>query len=270
MNEAAFNKSIMALFYFLIAVLGLQLAWWNWQILAPYNKPIPPLSTHTDILSEDSSQARHLFGDAGDSMPTPLSETSAIRLKGVFAADGKTLSTAVVNLGGKDRAISLGEEIQPGVKLAEVHPDHIYVSRARLRERINIEERVSSNTAKPNSASPSAAGFRLAVSQPSSNSYSLSREELNNVLQDTRQLNFLGRIAPAASGGIRVEDAPAGTLSEKLGLKTGDLIVSVNGQPVNSTGDLARLYQQFATTSQIRAEVRRGSTPLLLTYSIKN
>ncbi len=270
MNETAFNKSIMALFYALIVVLGLQLAWWIWQILAPYNKPMPLLSARTDTSSEDSAQSRNLFGDARDTLPMQPSETSTIRLKGVFAADGKTLSAAVVNLGGKDRAISLGEEIQPGVKLAEVHPDHIYVSGARLRERINIEERVSSHTAKPNSASPSAAGFRLAVSQPSPNSYSLSREELNNVLQDTRQLNFLGRIAPAASGGIRVEDAPVGTLSEKLGLKTGDLIVNINGQPVNNTGDLARLYQQFATTSQIRAEVRRGSTPLMLTYSIKN
>ena len=56
---------------------------------------------------------------------------------------------------------------------------------------------------------------------------------------------------------------------EKLGIKTGDVITGVNGQPVNSQGDLVRLYQQFGTLSSIRAEVRRGGAPVMLSYTIQ-
>ena len=43
----------------------------------------------------------------------------------------------------------------------------------------------------------------------------------------------------------------------------------VNGQTVASTGDLARLYQQFATLSLIQAEVQRGPAIVQLSYAIQ-
>ena len=101
------------------------------------------------------------------------------------------------------------------------------------------------------------------------NNYSLSRNELNTVLQDPRQLNYLGRIGVHPSGGVRLEQAPAGSLPSKLGLKEGDVIKVVNGQPVNSPGDLARVYQQFSNMTQIRAEVLRGGVPMMVTYQIQ-
>ena len=83
-------------------------------------------------------------------------------------------------------------------------------------------------------------------------------------------MNFLGRIGPAPSGGVRVEDAPSGSLSNKLGLQSGDIITSINGQPINSPGDLARVYGQFNSLTSIRAEVRRAGTPVMLNFSIQN
>ncbi len=70
-------------------------------------------------------------------------------------------------------------------------------------------------------------------------------------------------------GGVRMEAAPAGSLAAKLGLQPGDIIKKVNGQTVASTGDLARLYQQFATLSLIQAEVQRGPATVQLSYAIQ-
>jgi len=47
------------------------------------------------------------------------------------------------------------------------------------------------------------------------------------------------------------------------------LRIYINGQPVASSGDLARFYQQFATTSVINAEIQRGSQTLQVSYSIQ-
>jgi S1-C subfamily serine protease len=90
------------------------------------------------------------------------------------------------------------------------------------------------------------------------------------VLQDPRQLNFLGRIGPSPSGGVRVEDASGGTLAAKLGLQAGDILTAINGQPVLSQGDLVRIYSQFDSLGTVRAEIKRNNTPLAITYHIKN
>ncbi len=257
------KRLIDALTIALLVLLGWQLAWWTWHFLAPVTAP----AAAPAAIAVSPEAARRLFGEAPAATAAAASN-AGIRLKGVYAIDGKTLSAAVVNTGGKrDSAVRVGEEIQPGTRLASVHPDHIVISRSGVRERIDLERRAAAFPSKPGGADLQ--GFRLTVAAKGNNAYSLSRTELNTVLQDPRQMNYLGRIGMHPSGGVRLDQAPAGSLPSKLGLKEGDVIKNVNGQPVNSPGDLARLYQQFATLSQIRAEVIRGGAPMLLTYQIQ-
>lgn len=261
---------LQALVALLVIVLGWQLAWWTWQFITPSLR-----SRHFSAITTaepNIALGRQLFGETG---PVPASGPAAsqtgIRLKGVFAVDGKTLSAAVLNMGGRDQAATLGQELASGVTLAEVHADFVVVSRAGIRERIDLD-RYDSRAPKLASG-PSVAPvtqFRLNVASTGSNAYSLSRQELNSVLQDPRQMAFTGRIGVAATGGVRVEDAPGGSLLDKLGIKTGDIVTGLNGQPVNSPGDLARLYQQFGTLTSIRAEIIRGGTPVMLSYTIQN
>jgi general secretion pathway protein C len=262
----------------MVILLGLQLAWWGWHFMGPRatqatTAPDAALSTS----GEGLSRARQLFGEAAESgvatgssasAPTPAGD---IRLKGVFAVDGKTLSAAIVNNGGRDLSVRVGEAITDSVKLAEVHPDHVVITRAGVREKIPLERLAnilaSAGAAGSPQAGTSASGFRLRVAMSGQNNFSLSRTELNNVLKDPNQINHLGTIAPS-SGGVQVKDAPPGSLMQKLGLLPGDIITSLNGQPVAGPGDLARLYGQFGQTSNVRAEVKRGGVPLTISYAI--
>ena len=281
MNPRQQRWLIGSLKAFLVVAIGIQLAWWGWHFIAA-GKAANAANTSTGAdftaLGDYKLIARQLFGGDGTaSIGSSDTGTAAsdISLKGVFAVDGKTLSAAVVNLGGKDRVAWLNEELTNGVKLTEVHADYILVSRAGgntiTNEKIMLEPyRGGAKVGVNNSAAGATAGFRLNVAAAGSNSYSLSRQELNNVLQDPRQLEFLGRIGNAANGGISVDDAPANSLSNKLGLRVGDTITAINGQPITGTGDLARFYQQFATISQVRIEIKRGGAPMLLTYAVQN
>lgn len=259
----------------LVIALGLQLAWWGWQLLMPSWKH-PVANVVPTNPAAPMALGRQLFGDrdgvvAGSVAPAV---NSNVRLKGVFAVDGKTLSAAVVNLGGKDQTVRLDQELSAGVKLIDVQPDFIIISRNGVRERIDLDVFMAAGRANagPGTATgqPAVTSFRLNVASTGTNAFSLSRQELNTVLQDPRQMNFLGRIGPAPSGGVRVEDAPSGSLSNKLGLQSGDIITSINGQPINSPGDLARVYGQFNSLTSIRAEVRRAGTPVMLNFSIQN
>jgi len=259
-----------ALLLAVMLVLGWQVAWWTWHFIAP--------SLKTTSLADTGNRAaplalgRQLFGDAGPAVTISASSPqNGIRLKGVFAVDGKTLSGAVLNTGARDQYVRQGQELSPGVTLAEVRADYVVLNRAGVRERIDMD-RFENRGAKPAAAGTSpATQFRLNVTSSGPNAYALSRQELNSVLGDPRQQVFFnGRLAAASGGGIRIDEAPGGSLLDKLGIKTGDIITAINGQPVNSQGDLVRLYTQFGSLANIRAEVRRGGAPMMLSYSIQN
>jgi general secretion pathway protein C len=247
----------------LTLVLAFQLAHWTWVFLAP-----PQVArTPEGDAGVDMAAIAKLFGAAPPASATAAT-LSSLRLKGVVAPDEGPLASAIFSTGGgKDIAVFVDREIVPGVKLAEVKPDHVIVSRAGVDERIELEAARSTAAARGGPRGR-VQGFRVNVARSNANSYAFSRKELDDALRDPNQLSYLGVIGMPPGGGVRMEAAPSGSLANKLGLQPGDVIKKVNGQPVASSGDLARLYQQFATLNVINAEIQRGSQTLQLSYAI--
>ena len=245
----------------LALVLAWQLAYWTWQFAAPAPSPSIASGSAAEV---DLSAIARLFGADGPASSTD--NVDGLVLKGVVAPTPGTAASAIfAPRAGKDISIFIGDDVRPGVKLVEVDPDHVIVARGGVRERIDLAVAHSSGARRGSSPSR---GFHINVARTGTHQYSLSRVQLDQALRDPSQLQYLGQIAMPPGGGVRMEAAPPGSLAAKLGLEPGDVIRKVNGQPVASTGDLARLYQEFATLHQIRAEIRRGNTTLELAYQI--
>jgi general secretion pathway protein C len=248
----------------LVVLLAYQLAHWTWVFVAP--APVAAVPEGAPVVN--LAAVAKLFGAGPPANASgAVASTSGLRLKGVIAPDQGPAASAIFSTGaGKDLAVFVDREVQPGVKLLEVRPDHVIVSRAGDRERIDLD------TSRAGAAAPIAGrvvGFRINVAKSGSNNFSLSRKELDDALRDPNQLGYLGQIGMPPSGGVRMDAAPNGSLAQKLGLQPGDIIKKVNGQSVASPGDLARLYQQFATLSAIQAEVQRGGATIQLSYAIQ-
>ncbi len=250
----------------LVVALAAQLAHWTWVFLSP--PAVGRADAQAAAGSVDLAAIGRLFGAPAPGSAAPSSALGGLRLKGVVAPTPGVAASAIFSTGaGRDVSVFLGGEIAPGLTLAEVLPDHVIVARGGDRERVDLEAAHSAPAASR--AGRRAPGFHLEVARAGPHTYSLSRRELDQALRDPNQLGYLGRIGMPRGGGVRMEAAPPGSLAAKLGLQSGDLIRSVNGQRVASTGDLARLYQEFATLSQVQAEVQRGSAVLHLTYRIR-
>jgi general secretion pathway protein C len=249
----------------MVLVLAFQLAHWTWVFFAPAEVAAVPEGAPAINLGAVAK----LFGaEPPKNSSGAVASLSGLRLKGVIAPDAGPAASAIFSTGaGRDLAVFVDGEVQPGVRLAEVKPDYVIVSRAGVRERIDLEMRRTASSAQ----SPSArmVGFKINVAKSGANNYSLSRKELDDALRDPNQLAYLGQIGVPPGGGVRMEAAPNGSLAQKLGLQPGDVIKKVNGQNVASPGDLARLYTQFATLSLIQAEVQRGGAMVQLSYGIQ-
>ncbi len=61
-------------------------------------------------------------------------------------------------------------------------------------------------------------------------------------------------------------------MAQRTGLEVGDVIISVNEQPVNSIGGLVRIYRDLKSNSalsEVKVVIKRGDQVRTLTYRIR-
>ena len=121
-----------------LALLGWVLAYWTWAWLAPRPEPRAPAAA---MPCGGAGLAQGLFGNLPRDQniaPTGI----AIKLLGVVAAVGGRRSYAVVQLEARQiLAVREGEDVAPGIRLAEVHPDHVILERNGARETLAWPEK---------------------------------------------------------------------------------------------------------------------------------
>ena len=118
-----------------LALLGLVLAYWTWAWLAPRPEP----RAQSAVTGGRAEVAYGLFGnsqrDNGGGREGAATTGVAVGLLGIVAASGSQPSYAVLRLDAKQTvAVREGGEIEPGIRLAEVHADHVVLERSGVRE----------------------------------------------------------------------------------------------------------------------------------------
>ncbi len=269
----------------LLVLLCWLLANWTWIFWPrPQNAPAASVNQGMSVSTPASAAeiiARHLFGepnaDVAVAAPVVVASPLNAKLKGVFAGLPPFPAFAILNFDGKDQPVKVGTEIVPGATLETVFPRHIFLRRNGVIEKLEFEGDAQTGSPGMAMAAPRMASrlpappsqFRLNVQSVNQNTTALSRGELQSALQDPRQLTNIGRVQDNPGGGVSVQEAPPGSLLQKLGMLDGDVIRSLNGVPVNSQADLMRLYQHFGQVGQVKVDGLRAGTPLQLNYNIR-
>ncbi len=134
MKNAASLATLAAL-----ALLGAVLAYWTWAWLAPAPAPRAPAVVDT---AGRASSANGLFGRLKEGSGAAAAASGALRLLGIVAASHGRRGHAVLRLEAKKTvAVPEGEDIEPGLRLAEVHVDHIILERNGARETLTWPEK---------------------------------------------------------------------------------------------------------------------------------
>lgn len=113
-----------------LALLGLVLAYWTWAWLAPRPEPRAQ-AAQTDGRAVGPTQAANgLFGNTQRGRNGAARAEIPVKLLGVVAATRGRHGYAVVQLEAREiLAVREGEDVAPGIRLAEVHPDHVVLVR---------------------------------------------------------------------------------------------------------------------------------------------
>jgi len=260
----------------ILLLLAASLAQWTWLVVKP---PLPPLvlapptpSAQQNTFSLQPLLAAHLFGQVSQELRggrlenLPISSLNLV-LTGVIASASGGYALISVN-GQPQEPFAVGQTVTAGAELQAVYPDRVVIRRNGVLESLLLEgaEKTPAEQWTPPAATyrpPSTPGN--IVQETGTNRYTVGREQL---AAQMRTPDFLRQatMIPSKSGGFQVQQIQAGSLYEKLGLRAGDVIKVVNGQPVNSAEDAMRLYQQMSNIDAVQLEITRDGKSEHLYY----
>ena len=268
----------------MLLLLTASLAHWTWRLWQPSAQPPARAPTAADSAPDyniNTLTAANLFGQAPPAATQttleniPLSSLN-LSLTGVMVTPAGSFALISAD-NGPELPISIGQEITGGVVLHEVYSDRVLIRRGGATESLMLKEAgpalpsgsIVTQTRTPPHPGPTPGAE---VQKLGTNTYSVERDQINKQMQ---RPEFLSQalMVPHAGGGFLVREIQPGSLYEKLGLRVGDVINTVNGQPVNTVEDVMKIYQQLSganNASQVTLDVRRAGKSESLQYNINN
>lgn len=228
-------------------------------------------------------QELKLFGDAGD---LPIEDIQAqsentelmvdedaattrlnLKLHGVIASDDSREARAIIDVGNEQALYRIGEEIKKnkGVKLAKVMDQRVILDNKGAFESLWLysEEDFKKSAATRNSykvpRDKASAGKK-----PVSNS--ITPNQIPKSISDV--VRFSVHREDGKMIGYKVRPGRDKVLFEQVGLKSGDIVTSVNGREMTDPKQLREVYQDLKTATEASLVVRRNEEEIPITVRV--
>lgn len=111
------------------------------------------------------------------------------------------------------------------------------------------------------------------IEQVAPNTYSIARTELDKYLANINDVLTQARAIPhfenGQPAGYKLIQIVPGSVYEKLGLKDGDVLSGVNGEPITDPARAFELLSQLKTANQLELTVKRDGRASNMSYNFK-
>jgi len=291
---------LVAVAAWLCGDLGVRLIELRW--LAPTAVPSPPASAPARPAWSEQGNGyramldRNLFGVQVREAPAAVATQSAepelppvksaqelgLFLRGTVAGPD-AVAFAIFGKVPPHEVYRIGDEVSPGVILESIGYGEVVLRRGPERLQLEIEEdtgglgaRTISPRARYAPTPPSTANTAESggVREVAPNSYLVERDTVSESLASLSNMMKDIRVVPSFDeakepNGYRVASIRFGSLLDKLGLKRGDVVQTINGLPISDPDRAYQAYQQFKEETSVQIEVLRGGKPITLSYEIQ-
>lgn len=258
----------------LILVLCWKLASLFWWVVAP------PQVLQAEQVSLGSQQPQvpnisnfSLFQEAG-ATASNADANLVLVLQGVIVASPRSNSSAVIKVNEVADRYVLGQTLEgSSLQLAEVYWDRVVLSQGggatrelqfsgieNLNQPMVPEQNGSlPNNSMQNNSLPSNNAQPSNPTAPMQNSNQNALGQAIDKIQENRDQYLKGLGVNTTGGqGYEVTDQTPAALRNKLGLRSGDRILSLNGQVVGQGQSDVQLLEQAKKEGKVRIEVKRG------------
>jgi general secretion pathway protein C len=209
--------------------------------------------------------SRNIFGEEESKLSTTITEPKAsdakLRLVATNVSTGAKSFAIIESEKKKEQDVfESGESIFGEAKLVKVLPDKVEITRNGKTEILELEELKGSSAGGVESLNDDETSFSVAES------------ELEDALSNLPKLLSQARAVPyfrnGKSIGMRLFAIRKGSLYEKLGLKNGDIITSVNESSLSDPAQALKLFEKLKSEREIDVRLERNGENKSLDYSI--
>ncbi len=237
-----------------VLALGLivQLGQLGWILLGPETTSPAPASVPASFTTTDASIFQRFDAFFRTGGVSSLAEASAagsgqMRLYGL-RSDGAGGGSAIIGLAdGRQVSVGVGEQVEPGLVLRGVGPDHVTLARGASVSRLIFSDVPLGVAPVP----PPPPGPQTVTPAPAPAAAAGASVDPARLMA---QAGLRPRMRGARLDGFTVSGAGDAAALRAAGLRAGDVILAVNGQPLDSVERIAALRGQLADSSS--AELR--------------
>ncbi len=190
----------------------------------------------------------------------PIAEMG-ISLKGTITGP-EAFARAIIDDKGKQQLYKIGDEIM-GARVLAIFRNKVIMEVNGQEQQLVPEE--------PGGRKAGRAGPAMARAMPERGSNGAMPPA--DVMQNMEQFLGRARVVPYFKGGepygFRISNVDNDSPLYGVGVRSGDVIRSVNGIPVRSPEDAFKAYQQLGDLSSVQVELERGGSSLSVTVPVK-
>jgi general secretion pathway protein C len=247
----------------LSALVAVELARIAMTLLAPQVKsPQPTLvrvapAGNRSMADVQSVVSAHLFGTVvadpttQDPANAPLSSANLV-LAGTIATDDPKRGIAIISDGGPSKVYAVGENVS-GATLHSVYLDHVILDRGGTLETLLLPRQLAPGLS------------RAAVRRgPNPNTVAAVENIRHMVERDPGLLDQVMRTVPSYDNqagklrGFRAYPGRNRAIFAKLGLKPGDLVTAINGQPLDDPQHSQEVFNTIQSSDSVNVTIERG------------
>ena len=258
----------------LVIAIGWQIANIVWSLVpgtsagdavqAPASLPVATSGSGGTRADVQAIADNHVFGEA-DAEAAPviipaadenLSDTrlTNLVLKGTIASAIPEFSVAVIADGtAEQRVYAIGDSVGSGATLHAVYSDRVVLNEngALTNLRLPIDFPQSSSTAVRRATATTRQAARNSNSLQNVVAENLT--QLSDIIRPTQYRGADGQLA-----GFRVYPGRNRQKFAALGLRPGDLVKDINGQPLNDPTQAMQVFQSLGQTDEVTVTIERN------------
>ena len=275
----------------LIALLAKSMAQLTWQLLPsqPQEALVAPRGSQSSSTAAQQSAVVdtrqiaqwHLFGEVKKESPKPVAQVTEapdtrlnLKLRGLLASSDPEAARAIIADGkGQEEAYKVGQNLPGNAVLREIYADRVILEyRGRLEAlRLPKESSPSVVVQKGPSTQTRRPGVKQAGTPDNAALLRQYREALINEPQSLMNLVNASPVTEKGTGklkGYRIRPGKDRKLLGRFGLKSGDVVTSVNGVALNNPIKALEIMRDLSTATSVTLDVERNGVTQSFAFQV--
>ncbi len=192
-----------------------------------------------------------------------------LTLKGVLAAVPMEMASAIIAQGksGKEEIYGIGDKLQGGVSIKEIHPEHVVLERRGRLETLKLQK-ISGIGNLRSSRRSTAGSNRLANMSPGA----ALKQIRTNIMKNPASFgDYALPVVVKENGrqiGYRLQPQQKGQLLAELGIQRNDVITKINGVKLDRPQNGIAALRKLSTAKVLNIVVRRNGVDVPLNISL--